>query len=104
MTNLGLNDRRDADQNGSEFDHRTGFWRKLGASPGPARGGGFSSETLRWALGLVLAAAVAYFTTIGTIETRVSVLEERENNHYEELKRMLTDVASDVREIRKHGQ
>lgn len=52
-------------------------------------------EWLRFIAALVLAAVVAYFTTVA----RVSTLEERELNHYTELLRIVLEIKADVKEL-----
>lgn len=51
-----------------------------------------TGEIVRWAIGLVLAGLVAYFTAVGTIQVRLGTLEEREQNHYSELLRRLDRI------------
>lgn len=45
-----------------------------------------------WAVGVVLSSIVAYFTTINTLSQRLGVLEEREENHYDEILRRLDHI------------
>jgi hypothetical protein len=96
MSHLGLDER-------SETESRTGFWRRLGPSPanghGQRNGRSLSDETIRYVLGLVLGAIVAYFTTIATMQTEVAVLNEREQNHYNELKQLLQEIKADVKDL-----
>lgn len=47
---------------------------------------------LTWAVTAVLSAIVAYFTTISTLAIRLSMLEEREENHYKEVLRRLDSI------------
>lgn len=50
---------------------------------------GKTGEMLRWILGLALAAIVSYFTALGALQSKVAVVEEREQNHYNEVRRLL---------------
>ena len=50
---------------------------------------GNTGEFIRWALGLILAATVAYFTAIGTLQAQIAVITERELNHYAEIMQRL---------------
>jgi hypothetical protein len=45
-----------------------------------------------WGAGMVLSSIVAYFTTVNTLSQRLGVLEEREENHYHELLRLLDHI------------
>ena len=45
-----------------------------------------------WGAGMVLSSIVAYFTTVNTLSNRLGVLEEREENHYHELLRLLDHI------------
>jgi len=53
---------------------------------------GKTGEWLRWIAGLALAALVSYFTAIGAMQSRIAVVEEREQNHYMELLRRLDSI------------
>ena len=55
---------------------------------------GKTGEVLRWALGLGLAAIVAYYTAIGALQAQIAVVIEREQNHYTELLRRLDRIES----------
>ena len=82
MTELGLNDRRD----GEERRNRDAALRRF-------RDNGAVAEWVRFLTPLLLAAIVAYFTTV----TKLAVLEERQRNQYEEVIRMLNLLREDVR-------
>lgn len=56
-------------------------------------------EWLKFLAGLVLAALVSYFTAIGTLQSRVSVLETR----YEQLLYEVREVKGDVKAILYRG-
>jgi len=62
---------------------------------------GKTGEWLRWALGMVLAGVVAYFTSIGTVKEQVATVQERENNHFSEVLRRLDVLQADMRELRE---
>lgn len=53
---------------------------------------GKTGELLRWVVGLVLAALVSYFTAMGTLQSQLAVVTERETNHYLELLRRLDRI------------
>lgn len=53
---------------------------------------GKTGEMLRWVLGLVLAAVVAYFTSTGAMQAQLAVITERENNHYHEMLKRLDRI------------
>ena len=91
MSHLGLDEAQVA------AEERVALWRRLGPSPGKPRGNG---ETIRWIAALVLAGIVGYFTTQVAMQSKVAVLEEREQNHYQELKDLLDEIRSDVKELR----
>ena len=55
----------------------------------PKNGNG---EVARWLLGLILAAVVSYFTAMGTLQSQLAVVTERETNHYLELIRRLDRI------------
>jgi len=62
-------------------------------------GNGKGTELLRWAVGLVLAALVSYFTAVGTLQTRVSVLEDR----YDRLMTDVAEIKGDVKQLLQRG-
>lgn len=53
---------------------------------------GKTGELVRYALGLGLAAVVAYFTAIGALQERVSKVETLEQSHFEETQRSLLRI------------
>lgn len=57
-------------------------------------------DWLKWLLGLVAAATVAYFTAQTEVRTAQTRIEERENNHYQELKASIDLLRQDVRDLR----
>jgi predicted outer membrane lipoprotein len=61
---------------------------------------GKTGEVLRWLLGLALAAAVAYFTTIGSMNVELATVKATEQNHFSEVLRRLDDMKADLRELR----
>ncbi|MGH9253671.1 MAG: hypothetical protein ACRD3C_03785 [Vicinamibacterales bacterium] len=61
---------------------------------------GKTGEFLRWVLGLAAACVVAYFTTISAMKQEITRVEERENNHFEEVLRRLDVMSVDIRELR----
>lgn len=74
-----------------------GFTNDQGdGSIGKAKG-----EWLRYLGGLVLAAMIAYFTTLSTMEKAIGKVDERENNHFAEVLRRLDAMQADIREMRR---
>lgn len=61
---------------------------------------GRTGEYLRYVIGLALAALIAYFTTIGTLNQAVAQVREREDNHFSEVLRRLDILQQDIRELR----
>lgn len=49
----------------------------------------------------VIAVVVAKATAVRTLETKMAVLEERENNHYSELDKKIDTAIDEIRELRK---
>lgn len=58
---------------------------------------GKTGEVLRWLLGMVSAALIAYFTAQSAIEQRVTAVETRQSAQYEDLQRQVTDAKSDIK-------
>lgn len=61
---------------------------------------GKSGETVRFVLGLVLAGLIAYFTALSTLQTGLAVINEREQNHFNECKSAIDDLKSEIRLLR----
>lgn len=61
---------------------------------------GRMGEWVRWALLLIAAGVVSYFTTIGTLSTQLAMVEERQRNHFDEIQRSLSRIENDVRDLR----
>jgi hypothetical protein len=57
-------------------------------------------EWLKWLIGLGLAAIVSYFTSQARTDAAMARIEERENNHYSELKASIELLRQDIRELR----
>lgn len=60
---------------------------------------------LHWGLqgvGILLAAVVAYFTTIGAIQTSLAVVKQTEQDHYQEILRHIDNIETDIRDMRDH--
>ena len=62
---------------------------------------GKTGETVRFAIGLIVAGLVAYFTTTSAIQTEVSAIKARQESQFSELLRRLEVMQADIREIRK---
>lgn len=58
-------------------------------------------EWVRWGIGLALAAVVAYYTSHAESESARTRLEEREQNHYAELKAAIDLLRQDIRDLRR---
>lgn len=55
----------------------------------------------QWLIGLVLAAAVAYFTTTAAIQNEVAALKAKQESQFSELLRRLDVMQVDIRELRR---
>lgn len=53
---------------------------------------GKTGEIVRWVLGLLLAAVVAYFTSMGAVQTRLAVAENNIQRIGDDLKEIKSDV------------
>ena len=58
-------------------------------------------DWFRWAMGLALAAFLSYVTTVATMDKEISAVQEREENHFNEVLRRLELMQSDIRELRR---
>ena len=67
---------------------------------GEQRFNGKTGEYARYAIGLIIAGLVAYFTTIGTLNQAVAQVREREDNHFSEVLRRLDILQQDIRDLR----
>lgn len=65
-----------------------------------SRFNGRTGEMLRYAIGLVLAALVAYFTTTGAIQTEIAAIKAKQDSQFGELLRRLDIMQADIRELR----
>lgn len=72
---------------------------------------GRTGELVRYLIGLGLAAVVAYFTAIGQLresqtETngKLSVIDQREQSHFEEVQRSLIRIERFMERIEANGQ
>lgn len=59
------------------------------------------SDWARYGLGVVVAAVVAYFTTIGAIQVKVAALDIKQQANFEEVLRRIDDLKQDLRELRR---
>ena len=64
---------------------------------------GWAAETLRWIVGLFLAGVVSYFTTIASMDAKISVLEERVYNYQAEVIRRLERIERKMDDQRDYG-
>ena len=65
-----------------------------------AIGVGRNGDLVRWLVGVGAAALVAYFTTIGAIQTEVSEIKTRQDSQFNEVLRRLELLQADIRELR----
>ena len=65
-----------------------------------AIGVGRNGDFVRWIVGVGAAALVAYFTTIGAIQSEVSEIKTRQDAQFSELLRRLELLQADIRELR----
>ena len=70
------------------------------ARRGPPPPTPFKYDALRWLIGYGIAALIAYFTTISTLNAGLVQITEREKNHFEQLKGMLEMLQNDMRDVR----
>lgn len=57
-------------------------------------------DWLKYVLSLLLAAMVAYFTSQAKTDSAMARIEEREENHYKELKASIDLLREDIRDLR----
>jgi predicted outer membrane lipoprotein len=60
-----------------------------------------NGDLMRWLLGVVVAAVVAYFTTINAIQAAVVEVKTRQETQFLEVLRQLEDIKTDIRELRR---
>lgn len=53
---------------------------------------GRTGEMVRWVINLAIAAVVAWFASNGAMQAQLAVLQERENNHYQEIIKRLDRI------------
>lgn len=62
---------------------------------------GKTAEFIRYALAMVVAGLVSYFTAIGTLQSRVSVMETKvqqiQDSDIKQIREDIRDIKSDVR-------
>lgn len=61
---------------------------------------GQTGDYVRWLIGVLAAAVVAYFTTVGAIQAEVSAIKARQDSQFGEVLRRLDLLQSDIRELR----
>lgn len=61
---------------------------------------GQTGDLLRWLIGVVAAAVVAYFTTIGAIQAELSAQKAQQESQFSEVLRRLDLMQQDIRELR----
>lgn len=62
--------------------------------------GSGKADFLRWLIGVAMAAFVAYFTTISTLNQGLAEVRERQKNQFEEIMRRLEMLQVDIRDMR----
>ena len=60
---------------------------------------GKTGEIIRYVIGLGLAAIVAYFTALGSVQTSVAVIDSREQQHFDEIQRGLQRIERAVERL-----
>lgn len=61
---------------------------------------GKGGSILMWLVGLASSAIVGYYSAQAVIEARVTKIETAESNHFDELRRTIDDVKTDIRDLR----
>jgi hypothetical protein len=61
---------------------------------------GKTGEYLRWVLGFVVAAFVAYFTAMNTINSEIARINATQESQFGEILRRIDVLQDDVRELR----
>ena len=61
-------------------------------------------EYIRYALGLIAAGIVAYFTTVGTMQRDLAAQKATEESHFGEVLRRLDVLQADIRELRDRAR
>lgn len=61
-------------------------------------------EFIKWALGVVVMVLVAYYTSLGTINERVTAVETREQAHFDELMRSLERIEKQIATLQERGR
>lgn len=62
---------------------------------------GKTGEVVRWVLGGIAAALIAYYTAQGAITERLSAIEARQSAESSEMQRALARIETDIRELRQ---
>jgi hypothetical protein len=68
--------------------------------PTAVRINGKTGEYLRWVLGFVVAAFVAYFTAMNTINSEIARINATQESQFGEILRRIDVLQDDVRELR----
>lgn len=66
-----------------------------------SRFNGKTGEMLRYGLGLLVAALVAYYTTTSAIQAEIAAIKSRQDAQFGEVIRRLDVMTDDIRELRK---
>lgn len=64
------------------------------------RHNGRTGETIRFAIGLLVAAVVAYFTTTNAIQSQIAAIKATQDSEFGEVLRRLDVMQTDIRELR----
>lgn len=62
---------------------------------------GKTGEMLRWLIGAVVAALVAYYTAAISTEQRLTAVEVSQRLQFEEVQRALARIELDVRDVKR---
>ena len=73
---------------------------RLGVLPSPRPSLSMGERWTQWLAGMVLAALVAYFTTMSAINAQLSELRSTESAHFQEILRGMAAFGADIRELR----
>jgi hypothetical protein len=68
--------------------------------PATVRLNGKTGDLLRWVLGFVIAAFVAYFTAMNTINSEIARINATQESQFGEILRRIDVLQDDVRELR----
>lgn len=59
---------------------------------------------IKWAIGIVAVILMSYYTSLGTINERVTAVETREQAHFDELMRSLERIEKQIATLQARGR